>query len=66
MGEQDKAVKTPFFKGVKSEFKKISWVDKTSLMKQSVAVLGVSLVVGIIISLLDTIVKYGVDILTTL
>lgn len=67
MGETantDKAPKTPFFKGVKAEFKKISWPDKQLLAKQSVAVVAISIVVGLIITLLDTIIKYGVNFLT--
>lgn len=60
----EKAAKSGFFKGVQSEFKKISWPDKTSLVKQSVAVVCVSVVLGIIIALLDTIFQYGVNFLT--
>jgi len=59
-----KAVK--FFEGVKVEFKKVTWPDKDALMKQSVAVLAISLVVGAIIALLDFGLQYGVDIITTL
>ncbi|MDE7197980.1 MAG: preprotein translocase subunit SecE [Lachnospiraceae bacterium] len=59
-----KAVK--FFDGVKAEFKKISWPDKDSLMKQSVAVVIISLVVGAVIAVLDFGLQYGVDFLTTL
>ncbi len=59
-----KAVK--FFDGVKAEFKKISWPDKDSLLKQSVAVVIISLVVGAIITVLDFGLQYGVDFITTL
>ena len=59
-----KAVK--FFDGVKAEFKKISWQDKDSLLKQSVAVVVISLVVGAIITILDFGLQYGVDFITTL
>ena len=55
-----------FFDGVKAEFKKISWPDKESLMKQSVAVIIISLVVGAIIAVLDFGLQYGVDFITTL
>jgi preprotein translocase subunit SecE len=47
-----------FFKGVKAEFKKITWPDKTSLFKQTVAVIGVSLVVGVLIAGLDSIIQF--------
>ena len=64
MGDSNKADKTSFTKGVQSEFKKISWPDKKSLFKQSVAVICVSVVLGIIISVMDTILQYGVNFLT--
>ena len=53
--------KTGFFKGVKTEFKKITWPDKTSLTRQSVAVVAVTLVLSVLIALLDVIFQYGVD-----
>ena len=61
-----KAKKPSFFKGVKSEFKKITWPDKTSLLKQTVAVIGVSFVVGLIIVLMDFVIRYGVNFLLSL
>ena len=61
-----KAKKPGFFKGVKSEFKKISWPDKNSTFKQSVAVVSISIVVGLIIAILDFIIQYGVNFITTL
>ena len=61
-----KAKRPSFFKGVKSEFKKITWPDKSSLLKQTVAVIGVSFVVGLIIVLVDWIIRYGVNILLSL
>lgn len=65
--EKAPAAKKPgFFKGLKSEYKKISWPDKESLFKQSVAVVCVSCVVGVIIAVLDFFLKYGVDFLTSL
>jgi preprotein translocase subunit SecE len=62
----DKTVKQGFFKGVKAEFKKISWPDKNSLTKQSIAVVVISVCLAVVISLLDMAIKYGVNILTTL
>ena len=57
---------TKFWNGVKAEFKKITWPDKDSLVKQSIAVLAISVVVGAIITILDFGLQYGVDFLTTL
>ncbi len=62
----DKARKPSFFQGVKAEFKKIAWPDKDSLMKQSIAVVCISVVTGVIIAILDFLFQYGIDFLTTL
>lgn len=61
-----KTAKPSFFKGVRTEFKKITWPEKDALLKQSVAVVCVSVVVGVIIAVLDFFMQYGVDILTSL
>lgn len=63
---EKKAKKPGFFKGVKSEFKKITWPDKKDTFKQSVAVVSISVVVGVIIALLDYFIQVGVNFLTTL
>ncbi len=69
MGEsKDKAKtkekKTPFFKGLKAEFNKIIWPDKTTLTKQTkFAVVVVSVILGAIITICDILVKFGVDLL---
>lgn len=60
----EKAQKPSFFKGIKAEMKKISWPDKQSLFKQSVAVVCISVVVGAIITVLDFLIQYGVKFLT--
>lgn len=62
--KSDKAQKPSFFAGVKAEMKKISWPDKESLLKQSVAVVCISVVAGAIITLLDFLIQYGVKFLT--
>ncbi|MBR4059079.1 MAG: preprotein translocase subunit SecE [Lachnospiraceae bacterium] len=61
-----KTRKPSFFKGVKAEFKKITWPDKTSLLKQTVAVISVSVVVGVVIAIMDFFIQYGVNILLSL
>ena len=55
-----------FFKGVKTEFKKITWPDRKTTLKQSVAVVAISFVVGVIIRLLDIVIQYGVHFLTSI
>ncbi len=64
--EKAKTTKPSFFKGVKSEFKKISWPDKQSTFKQSVAVVSISVVVGVVIAILDFALQCGVKWLTSL
>ena len=53
-----------FFKGLNAEFKKIIWPDKTTLLKQTVTVTTISIVLGLLIALIDTVVQYGVNFLT--
>lgn len=59
----DKASKTSFFTGVKTEFHKIIWPARKTLGKQAVAVVAVSLVLGLIITFIDTILQYGINFL---
>ena len=63
MGQTEKTPKVSWFSGVKQEFRKISWSDRKSVFKQTVAVISVSVVVGLIIALMDFIIQYGVDFL---
>jgi preprotein translocase subunit SecE len=49
----EKAPKRSWFKGIKSEFQKIIWPDKESLAKQSIAVISVTIALGLIIYVLD-------------
>lgn len=68
MGENntEKAPKTSWFTGLKAEFNKIIWPDKKSLTRQTVAVVAVSVILGLVIAVLDLIIKYCVDILVNL
>ena len=70
MGDSAKSEKTSklvkFWNGVKAEFKKITWPDKDDLLKQSVAVVIISVVVGAMITVLDFGMQYGVDFIPTL
>ena len=62
----EKKARPSFFKGVKSEFKKISWPDRQSTLKQSVVVVTISVVVGVMIAIMDYVIQYGVNFLTSL
>ena len=61
MADTEKTPKIGFFKGVQMEFKKITWLDRTSLIKQSVAVVAISVVTVAIIAIVDMGVQYGVQ-----
>ncbi len=66
MGETEKVEKAPkqsWFTGLKAEFKKIIWPDQKSLVRQTVAVVAVSVIAGLIIALMDTLIQYGVNFL---
>lgn len=66
MGQTEKVEKTPkasWLKGLKAEFKKIIWPDRKSVVRQTIAVVSVSVVVGLIIALIDWVIQYGVDFL---
>ena len=62
----EKARKTSWFTGLKAEFNKIIWPDQKSLVRQTVAVVVASVVVGLIIAMLDWIIQYGVNFLVGL
>ena len=57
----EKAPKTSFFKGLKAEFNKIVWPDQETVGKQTVAVVAVTAALGIIIAILDFIIKWGLS-----
>lgn len=65
MGETTKASeeskKKSFFAGIKSELKKVVWPTKDTLVKETTAVMIVSIVLGLIISLIDLGFKIGFD-----
>jgi preprotein translocase subunit SecE len=64
--KKEKASKPSFFKGLKAEYKKIIWPDKDDVLKQSIAVVCISAVLGAIITVLDFLIQYGIDFLTSL
>ena len=67
MGETVSNEKVPkkksFIKTLKAEFKKIIWPDKDTLVKQTGAVLIVSVLMGALISVLDLVIKFGLNII---
>ena len=55
------AQKKNFFQVLKTEFKKIVWPDQETVTKQTIAVLAVSIALGLIIAILDLIIKFGLS-----
>lgn len=60
---KEQVKKESFFDGVKKEFKKIVWPDKSTLGKETAAVIFVSAVTGVLIALVDMGAKFGIDLL---
>ena len=57
MAEQQvekKEKKTSFWQGVKQEWKKIIWTDRKTLVKQTIVVVVISIIMGVIITLVDS------------
>ena len=63
MGDTVKAKKQKknWFKGLKAEFSKIIWPDRQSLTKENGEVLAESVLLGVIIAVVDLIVRFGIE-----
>lgn len=59
----EKAPKRSWFDGLKAEFKKIVWPDKETIAKSTVAVITVTIILGVLIFLLDAVFEYGMGFL---
>lgn len=62
----EKPKKTSFFRGVKQEFKKITWPSKNDVVKQTAVVTVSVLLLSVLIAGVDALVKYGMNWLTNL
>jgi preprotein translocase subunit SecE len=65
MGEtvKTKKQKKNWFKGLKTEFSKIVWPDQKSLTKETIAVLAVSVLIGLITTAADLAIRFGIGFL---
>lgn len=52
--KKQKAPKKNWTKGLQAEFKKIVWPDKQTLLKQTVAVVSITAVLGVFIAVIDS------------
>ena len=66
MSDMEKANKPGRFSLIKAEFKKVIWPDRTTVRKETTAVITVSVLLGLLIALLDIVLRYGVDFLISL
>ncbi len=57
------AKKVSWWQGIKTEFKKIVWPDKKSLVRETIAVFVITTLLAIIIMLIDYVVKFGIDLI---
>ncbi len=55
-----------WFKGLKAEFHKISWTSKDDVTKQTIAVVVVSVILGILIAVIDFLLQSGINFLVSL
>lgn len=56
-----KTGKKSWWKGIKSEFKRISWPARETVVKETSAVIVISVILGLVISLIDTVLRFGLD-----
>ena len=64
MGDNSKNDKVPaqsWSDGLKAEFNKIIWPNKDDLVKQTVAVTVVSVILGTLITVIYSVVQYGIN-----
>ncbi|MDD6405020.1 MAG: preprotein translocase subunit SecE [Clostridiales bacterium] len=59
--EKSNTLKRSWFQELKGEFRKITWLDKNSLARQSVAVVISSVVLGCIIAIVDWLIQVGLN-----
>lgn len=58
-----KTQKKSWFKGLQAEFRKVVWPDRKTLIKQATAVVSISVLLGVLLSVIDALLKYGIDFL---
>jgi len=56
-----KVSKKSWFKGLKTEFNRITWPDRPTIVKRTFVVVVISLILGVIITIVDTIIQYGLE-----
>lgn len=59
--KKERKEKKSWFKGLKTEFKKIMWTDKKTLGKQAIAVIVVSVLFCVLITLVDSVALAAIE-----
>ena len=59
--EKSNTLKRSWFQELKGEIRKITWLDKSSLARQSFAVVVSSVVLGCIIAIVDWLIQIGLN-----
>ncbi len=59
--ETSTTLKRSWFQELKGEFKKITWLDKVSLAKQSTAVIIATIILGCVIAIIDFLIQIGLS-----
>lgn len=55
-----------WFKGLKAEYNKIVWESREQITKQTVAVVVITVILGVIIAIVDWVLQNGIDFITKL
>ena len=58
--KKESRIKT-WWTGVKAEFSRIIWPDKATIIRQTVVVVVITIIVGVLISHIDSVVQLGLD-----
>ena len=58
-----KSQKKSWFQGLQSEFRKIIWTDRNTLIKQTVVVIIVTIILGALVSVMDAAILEGINLL---
>ena len=66
MADTQNKPKKNFFKGVRQEFKKISWPGRDDIIKQTIVVSIITFIVAVLIAAIDFGIRYGLNFLTSL
>ena len=74
MSDSAKSVKKPadktktskfssWYKGLKGQFKSITWPNRQTAIKQSTAVVAITFILGVVITVIDVIIRFGLEFL---